>query len=155
LRIDDDGRITFIHAVPSIFAASAVKDVSVAVDPAEERGADRRMMPAMVKAHTKAGKTLPALLDRLALLSKNPLSERLITNMKAWANYYGDARQETLILLEFRDMPARDELCSDPALTAYLTPFAGNRPLASVSAENLTTVRALLAERGVTVTDGL
>ena len=50
---------------------------------------------------------------------------------------------------------ARDELCNDPDLREYLTPFKGNRPIAVVSSEHATIVSERLKVRGINVKTGL
>lgn len=151
VRIDDDGAVTFLHAAPNIFARQALADVSVPVEPAEPGGPHRRLLPLLVKGVVPEGQGYAALSARLQHLTGGPLLETLVVRLKAWSEYYGRARQARLILFEFRDVAARDELCRDAALVDKLIPFAGNRPLATVAAEHLETVRSLLAERGVPV----
>ena len=73
--------------------------------------------------------------------------------IKAWAGHYGSATLRTLTLLQFRDHETLQELMADPELAPYLTPFKPHAKLglAAVAQRDLSRVRALLADRGVTV----
>ena len=155
IRIHDDGRIVYLHPVPSIFTSQSLAEISIIVEPQHSDGAHRQLVPSILKGYTKSGARFNELIGRLKRLSKEPLSKKLILNLKAWSNYYGDAKQDKLILIEFRDNKARDELCKDADLRDYLTAFKGNRPLAVVSEQHLDLVNARLKERGVKIDSGL
>ena len=155
IHIYEDGRIKFLHHVPSIFAAQMLADISIEVDPAHANGAHRQLIPAMLKGFTNAGAHFNELLGLLKRLSKEPLSSQLVLNLKAWTHYYGDAKQAQLILIEFRDNKARDELCNDPDLREFLTPFKGNRPIAVISNEHAALVSERLKMRGINIKQGL
>jgi hypothetical protein len=154
--IDGDGRIRYTHRLPSIYAQGAVAPLSVEASPEHDQGANRRIIPSLVKAVLGQGESIPNLLSRLRAVNRGELPPALILKIKAWGNYYGDAQQARLILIEFRDAAAHQELLADPELKDYLTPFkAGNRPLAVVHPEHVDEVNRLLAERGVEVREGL
>ncbi|MEW5987245.1 MAG: helicase-associated domain-containing protein, partial [Chloroflexota bacterium] len=154
--IDEDGRVRFAHRAPSLYALGAIAPLSVEASPEHEQGAQRRITPAMVKAALKQGRTLPDLIAHLQRLNQGPLPAPFVVKLKAWTEYYGHAREETVILLEFRDTAARDELVADPALRGLLSPFrAADRALAATHPDHLEQVRHLLRERGIAIQPGL
>lgn len=154
--IDEDGRVRFAHRVPSLYALGAIASLSVEASPEHEQGAQRRITPAMIKAALKQGRTLPDLIAHLQRLNQGVMPEKFILKMKAWTEYYGHAQEETVILLEFRDKAARDELVADPALRGLLSPFrSADRALAAAHPDHLAEVHALLAERGIPIQSGL
>ena len=80
----------------------------------------------------------------------------MTNKLKAWAKYYGDARQESLILIEFENQRSYHQLLKDSDLKKYLTPFKANgRFLATIHPLHIETVHALLAERGIDIHEGL
>ncbi|MGB1250796.1 MAG: helicase-associated domain-containing protein [Candidatus Promineifilaceae bacterium] len=154
IHIHDDGRIVFLHRVPSIFTTQMLADISIAVEPSQADGAHRLLIPAMLKGFASSRAKFNELLSLLKRLSKAPLNNAFVLNLKAWSNYYGNAKQAQLILIEFRDHQVRDELCQDPDLRNYLSPFQSKRPLAVVSSDHLELVNKQLARRGVKISEG-
>ena len=76
--------------------------------------------------------------------------------IKAWGGHYGNARLQRMVLLQFRDQAALDELLAEPELASHLTPFKPESRLgmAAVAEKDVSLIRQLLAERGVDVTTG-
>jgi hypothetical protein len=88
----------------------------------------------------------------LKQLHRGRLPKEIVERVKAWSGYYGRAAVSRLILVEFRDLPALEELREVPELHECLTPFpAGERALAVVAEEKLDQVREVLARLGVEV----
>ncbi len=142
----DDGRLIFAYKVPSIFSFAILgRFVESADDGAW------RLTPAAVQQGIASGLSVPDMLKELTDLHRGPLPAWVVKAIKAWGKYYGDARLETLTLIQFRDAAALRELLADPALSAFLQPFMPNRGLARVDAVHLDEVQRLLAERGVEV----
>ncbi len=150
VQIDQNGRITFLHPTPSIYAKGIIYPLS------SETGDGRTLTDTQIKAAISNGKTYEQIEQELASVHAGPLPQPLINKLKAWSKYYGDARQESLILIEFENPKTYRELLSDPDLTNYLTPFPANgRFLATIHPLHIETVHALLAERGVDIHEGL
>lgn len=149
--INDDGLVTYAHPVPSIFAKQVLADISV-----ELNDTQRQILPSMVKAATHKGAYFAEFFGRIKRLSRTEVSPKLANNLKAWANYYGDAQQARVILTEFKDHDTLRELIADPELSAYITPLAkSNRPLAIIDPDNLDLVNELLNARGVNISQGI
>ncbi|HRQ36488.1 MAG TPA: helicase-associated domain-containing protein [Chloroflexota bacterium] len=148
--IDRDGRVVYNHQTPSIYAQGIITPLSV------DTGRGRELTPTQVKANVSGNDGLKKLLASLATIHSGPLPDALVVKLKAWSHYYGNAHQETLTLIEFKDIAARDELLLDSELSQYLAPFnAPNRALAIVPSQHEATVHALLAERGVKIEEGI
>lgn len=93
---------------------------------------------------------LQHLLDELHRLSRGPLPESLINQVKTWGGYYGTASIQTLTLIEFEDSDTLAELLHHPDLRPFLTPYpAGNRALATLPTEKLPQVTQHLAQLGI------
>lgn len=150
VAIDRDGRVTYAHRTPSIYAQGLIAPLSV------DTGHGRELTPTQVEANISGKDGLEKLLASLAAIHNGPLPDALVVKLKAWSQYYGSARQETLILIEFKDTSARDELLQDAELGQYMAPFnAPNRALVVVSPQHEATVHALLSERGVKIEAGI
>ncbi len=150
VTIDRDGRVVYNHPTPSIYAQGIIAPLSV------ETGHGRELTPTQVKANIAGKDGLEKLLASLAAIHAGPLPDALVVKLKAWSHYYGNAHQETLTLIEFKDIATRDELLQDAELGQYLAPFnAPVRALAIVHPQHEATVHALLAERGVKIEEGI
>ena len=144
---DEAGNVTLVHRTPSIYAYEGIEPFAERID-----ARHARITPASVAAATKQNISVPAMIARLRQVHRGEIPATLITRLKAWGKYFGNAKLGTLTLIEFRDEPARSELMNDPALKPYLEHFdAGNRPLALVRAEELARVKELLTGRGVDI----
>lgn len=150
VQIEQNGRITFLHPTPSIYAKGIIYPLS------SETGDGRILTETQIKAAISDGQTYEQISKNLHSIHVGPISKPLLIKLKAWSKYYGDAHQESLILIEFENPKVYQELLSDPDLTPYLTPFPANgRFLATIHPLHIETVHALLAERGVDIHEGL
>lgn len=150
VTIDRDGRITYTHRTPSIYAQGIIAPLSV------DTGHGRELTATQVKANVSDKAGLEHLLAALTAIHNGPLPEALVVKLKAWSHYYGNARQETFTLIEFKDVATRDELVQDPELRPYLAHFAAaGRALAIVPSQHEATIHALLAERGIKIEEGI
>lgn len=151
VQIDQSGVIKPIHAVPSLYLRGRL----VRFAEADEQGY-WRLTPATVKQAGGNRQKVLALLEELAKLQRGELPTAVVTLIKQWGAYYGEAGAASVTLLEFRDPEALSELLTHPALQGYLTPFpAGNRALAVVPAKQLATVKRSLQTLGVALKEGL
>lgn len=140
-----EGALEFFGRAPSIYAYGAVETFSEHAD-----AHHARITPASVRAAVQAKISVPEILNRLKQVHRGPLPPKLVQRIKAWGNFYGDAKLGELTLIEFRDDAARQELLDDPELKPHLELFdAGKRPLALVHPNAVERVRELLAERGI------
>ena len=150
VQIDQNGRITFLHPTPSIYAKGIIYPLS------SETGDGRILTETQIKAAISDGETYEKIERDLASIHLGPLPKPLLNTLKAWCKYYGDARQESLILIEFENAKNYHELLNDPDLNSYLKPFPANgRFLVTIHPLHIETVHALLAERGVDIHEGL
>ena len=150
LRADEEGRLRFAHAAPSIYALGRVAPFTETLD------GTLRVTPKAVQQALRHGHTVDDILEALRSVHVGELPRKLVIDIKAWGKYYGDAQMDTLTLIEFRDHDALRELLADPDLAPYLSAFeAGPRPLAVVDRQHLDKVQRLLAERGIEIRWGL
>lgn len=151
VQIDQNGLITPVHAVPSLHLRGRLARFAEA-----DAHGQWRLTPATVKRAGGNRKRVVALLEELDKLQRGALPAAVVTLVKQWGAYYGEAGAATVTLLEFRDSQALQELLTHPELQSYLTPFpAGQRALAVVPAKQLAAVKRLLQTLGVTIKEGL
>ncbi len=147
LIIHADGAIEPVHAVPSLHLRGRLARL------AEEDTAGHWQLTQ--KTISRAGGSKNKVLNILAELGKlqrGELPAKLVPQIKAWGNYFGQAATETLTLIEFRDREIMTELVDHPDLTDLLTPFpTTDRALAIVTAKKLAQVKKILDSMGVQV----
>lgn len=149
--ISPDGVIRPIHAVPSLHLRGRLASVA-----AQSPDGVWHLTPASVKRAGGSRSKVERLLTDLRKLHRGELPEALVTQIRTWGGYFGQAKIETLTLLEFTDAEALAELRRHPLLQPYLTPFsAGNRPLAVVATDHLELVIKILADLGLPVKEGI
>ncbi len=145
-----DGLIEPVHAVPSLHLRGRLTQVATETD----RG--WQLTATSVGRNGGNRDRVNQLLRELSKLHRGQLPEPLMSQIKTWGGYYGQAAAETLTLIEFNDPLALQELSQDPTLQADLTPFpAGERALAIIPTHRLAEIKDILAGFGVTVQEGL
>lgn len=146
-----DGRITPIHAVPSLILRGRLERVA-------QKTEDEQWQITPESARRAGGSRaqVRALLAELGKLHRGKVPPSLVEQIKAWGGYYGEVAVETVTLLAFQSQEILEELRDHPRLKKYLTPFsAGERALATVPASALAQVKEVLAQLGVNVREGL
>ncbi|MFZ5917837.1 MAG: helicase-associated domain-containing protein [Chloroflexota bacterium] len=146
LTLTNDGRVVFAHKVPSIFLFGVLGHFI-----SQEPDGEWWLSPKSVQQALSRGLTVPDILKELTDLHRGPLPGWAVRAMKAWGKFLGDARLETLTLIQFRDAAALRELTSDPELAPYLQVFLAEHGLARIRPDDVPQVRRLLAERGVEI----
>ncbi len=149
--VEPDGIVRAIHTVPPIYLNKRLGDIAVPL----ARGEWQLTHAAVAQAGGDRESVL-RILAELEALSRGPLPDQVVEWVKAWGGYYGQARADTVTLIEFRDRTALKELLDHPALKRYLSPFpTKDRALVVVPTDQLAQVKEILAERfGVRVTEG-
>jgi hypothetical protein len=153
ITIAADGTVGFAHAVPSLYVYGYLNPFADQMAPPDAPGAETgwRITRAAVERAHAAGLDAPRIIRELDTLALGGVPAELQRRIKAWCKHFGDAGVGRVTLIHFRDQAAADELLGDPELQPYLQPFHAEARLglATIAAENVATVRALLAERGV------
>jgi len=151
VRADVDGRLHFIHAAPSIYALGKVAPFSERSD-----GQYQITEKSVQAALQHRGTTVDSILESLRSVCIDEPPRNLVLAIKAWGKYYGNAKMDTLTLVQFRDKEILSELLADPDISPYLAPFkAGLRALAIVDREHIEKVQRLLADRNIKIKWGL
>ncbi len=151
VHIEANGTITPVHAVPSLHLRGRLARL------AEEQSDNRwQLTPASVRKNGGSKAKVLKMLDELRRLNRGDLPEAILTQVKAWGGYYGNAALETLTLIEFRDPEIMAELMQRPDLQGLLAPFSvENRALAVISPEKAGDIQDTLATLGMRVKDSL
>ncbi|RMF33652.1 MAG: hypothetical protein D6759_06675 [Chloroflexi bacterium] len=152
LVADEEGNLRLVHRTPSIYLARRLDRFAERVDDHHYR-----ITPDSVQKALEQGLDAPAILQELSVLHQGPLPFRLTVRVKAWAHHYGDAALQSLTLLQLRDQAALQELLQDPEVGPFLRRFnpPPERALALVTQDDLETLRRLLTERGMALSDTL
>ena len=149
---DEEGALSFVHAVPSLHLQARLSRL------AEPSDGLYRVTESAVQAALRGHfDGVPALLQELEKLHRGPLPKRLVLRIKAWGHHFGDAALSPLTLLQVKDEGTLRELLADPEVGPYLSRFRPSvrKALAMVDEQKLETLRELLAERGMKVSDRL
>jgi hypothetical protein len=150
IAITVDGTIRAFHALPHLYMSSRLGEVADLLPDGQWKLTERT-----IKQGGGSRAKVQRLLDELTALSRDPLPAALIDQIKAWGNYYGNARMDTLTLLEFQSQSILDELLARPQVAEHLTPFSvGARALAVVKGD-AAQIEAILAQFGVSVRKGI
>ncbi len=145
--LDQDGLLKPIHAVPSLHLRGRLAQFAEELDDGRWQ-----LTAALVRRAGGSKSKVLRLLDDLARLHRGPLPDKIITQLKAWGGYYGNAATETLTLIEFRDHDTMAELLAQPDLQAKLTPFpTTDRAIASVAPGDLGAVKTTLISLGIDI----
>lgn len=148
ISVDATGAITLVQKVPSLYVLGPLGAFS-------DRSSDGvwRITPASMRRAREGGMEAPAVLAELNRLAGGRVPATLETKLKTWGGHFGDAKVQSLILIEFRDQATLEELLADRELKRYLKPFKPQAKLglATVRAEDQAAVQALLAAKGVIV----
>lgn len=153
LTVDEEGRITFAHRVPSFYLEGRIRRL------AEPDGSANgyRLTPESIGKAVHLGLKVPQILAELEELQKAPPAPALVRRIKAWSGYYGKVGLSSpVLLLQFRDGDTLHELLDDPEIGAIVRPFVPSRcdTLAEVSQADLKKLLDLLAERGLEIERG-
>ncbi|MBX3000457.1 MAG: helicase-associated domain-containing protein [Caldilineaceae bacterium] len=150
IAIAEDGTIRAFHALPHLYMSSRLGEVAEPLDDGQWKLTERT-----IKQSGGTRAKVQRLLDELTALSRDPLSATLLDQIKAWGNYYGNARVDTLTLIEFQSQSILDELLARPQVAEHLTAFsAGARALAVVKGD-LNQIETILAQFGIAVRQGI
>ncbi len=144
VTVSEDGRIHFLVS-PNLYLLG---HLAVFAD-AEEGG--YRINAASLKRALRARLDVPEVIRRLEQVHRGPLPAGLTRNIQIWAGHFGDARLETVRLLQFERPEVLEELRKDGRLSRLLKPFAlpAAGVLAVLKGDDLEKLRVLLAEYGI------
>ena len=151
VHIEADGTITPVHAVPSLHLRGRLARL------AEEKNDGRwQLTPASARKSGGSKVKVLKMLDELKRLNRGDLPDTVLTQVKAWGGYYGNAALETLTLIEFRDPEIMAELMQRPDLKGLLTPFSvEKRALAVIAPEKAGAIQDTLIKLGMRIKDSL
>jgi len=144
VTVSEDGRIHFLVS-PNLYLLG-----HLAVFADAEKGG-YRINAASLKRALRARLDVPEVIRRLEQVHRGPLPAGLVRNIQIWAGHFGDARLETVRLLQFDRPEVLEELRKDGRLARLLKPFAPPEAgiLAVLKGDDLEKLRALLAEYGI------
>jgi hypothetical protein len=153
LRIDGDGRVTFLQPVASVYVRAALRpfvneepDGSVCITPASLRRA-------VETAHDRTSRTAEEIIATLERLHAGPLPADVIALVRRWAKEWGRGAIAQVAMLQVETEEIMQGLLEDADLQSRLQAVPGNPALATISPEDLSYVRALLQERGMELGD--
>lgn len=150
ITLTDEGRIDFMHQSPSIYAYGRLQGISEQTDKGWQVTRDS------VNRARQAGMDPVAIIAALDTMAVGGVPPALQQRIKTWARYYGAASIQTLVVVQFKSQETMEDLLADPALARVLKPWPPQAKLgmARVTTQDVAAVQALLAERGVEVSQG-
>jgi hypothetical protein len=145
IRVETDGRIQFAHAVPNLHVQGYLQPF------ADLTPGGWRITPASIGRARAAGKDATAVLAELEAMALGGVPPEVQSRIKMWSGHFGSVLLQPLILAQFRDQDALDELRRDPELARLLTPLKpeARLGLATIATPDLERARSLLVEHGV------
>ncbi|MEP7357895.1 MAG: helicase-associated domain-containing protein [Anaerolineales bacterium] len=152
VEADDAGRVRLLAARPNLYLHGRL---AAFADPAGE-GLYQLSAESVARAG-RGGLAAPAIIQQLQRLHRGPLPAGLPQRIKAWAHHYGDGALEEVVLLQLNNPAILAELMAEPDMADLLKPFTPTpaRPLARLRRQDLETLRARLAARGINLKDKL
>lgn len=143
LKLDEEGKITFLHAVPSIFLLQALEKH------AERRADGYYLSERVVKSERSAGESTEQIIARWQRWHHGPLPPKLLINIKRWGQFYGRARVQRVIQLPSAELV--EAVLNDPEIGPLVKPYPTDPTAIVVTDEQAEHVRALLAAQGILV----
>jgi hypothetical protein len=142
-----DGYLQFQPGAPRLFMRRHLRPFTV------EDGDALRITEAQVQQAVQDGLPVERILDILRAWSNDYLPADLERAIKGWGGYYGSGAIERPLLLRLSDQRTLETLLADPELSGLLRPYQPRGILAELQPADLERVRALLAARGIDLTD--
>ena len=145
LRADDEGRVTFAQATPSVFVLGQLAGFAEV----NARG-HWHITPASVRGAIGKNLSVDQMLATLAELHIGALPVVLEKNIRKWGGFFGEASLQAVALLELSSFEVLANLAHDEEIGPLIAAIEGaSKPLAVVAAANAEDVRRVLEERGV------
>jgi hypothetical protein len=150
--IDQDGQVLFRSALPSIYLYEQIAPFT-----GQDEQGRYFLTQSAVQQAIAAGMTVDEILRRLRAFHIGPLPRRIEVKVRAWTKYYGDARVQTVTLIQIQDQKTLEELMAEPEFEGLLRPFAPAEgpALAVVAPEDLPALYVALGERNIEVREEL
>lgn len=149
-----DGHITFQQQLPSIYLRAALRPFA-----GEEGDQSLRLTPKSLQraaaAQNGKGESYSAgqILDRLARVSVDPLTDDVTTMVRRWAKDWGEGALADVTLLRVENEATMKDLQADDEIGRYLQSIPGAPMLAAIRPDQADKVRGILLERGMELGD--
>jgi hypothetical protein len=153
LRIDAEGRVTFLQPVASMYVRAALRPFAD-----EEADGSVRITPASLRravdtARDHSSRTAEEIITTLERLHAGPLPEEVRALVRRWAKEWGRGAIAQVALLQVENEEIMRGLLEDADLRPHLQAVPGNPVLATIPPKDVSYVRALLKERGMELGD--
>ncbi len=150
ILLDEKGEIQLLHPLPSLYLEGRLAKIA---EPSKK--GQWKLSPASVRQAGGSRAKISDLLAELTALSRSPLTESLVEQIKAWGSYYGSAGIAQVTLIEFQSRAVLDELLRATDLKKRLRAFDDKQPLAIVAEKDVAAVKKTLERLGVAVKNGI
>ena len=143
IAIDASGRISFVHAAPSIYTYGFLHPF------ADQDALGWRITAESIHRAVRSGLDAAGVLGELTVLALAASRSRWSAASKPGLATFGSASARTLTLVQFRDDAVLQEMLADPEIGPSLLPFKpdAHLGLAIASPTSLARLAGLLAER--------
>ncbi|MBC7261644.1 MAG: helicase-associated domain-containing protein, partial [Chloroflexi bacterium] len=143
LTLEPDGHIRFRHRVPDFHLLHQLTPFT------EMREAGPLISKKSVSKAVNAGWTAERIIETMRLLCGKPPPPEMVSKIKVWGRYYGDAAMKKVTLLQLKNAEVLQELSKDPEVGPLIVPFSPPGALAIVRDEDVETLRQALMKKGM------
>jgi hypothetical protein len=149
LRVDGDGRVTFLQAVPSVYVVAALRPFADEEPDGSFRITAASLRRAVETARDRTARTADEIIATLERLHAGPLPDEVRVLVRRWAKEWGRGAIAQVALLQVESAEIMQDLLEEADLHARLQTVPGNPMLATISPQDVPHVTALLKERGM------
>lgn len=143
LKVEEDGHIRFAHLVPDIYLRYRLLPFT------ELHDGELYLTSAAVERAAALGWTAERIIGALRPLHIGPLSADVVSRIKVWAKYYGNAALKRVTLLQLKNSDVLRELLEDPLVGPLIVPLVPSAALAIVRDDDVELLRQALMEKGI------
>ncbi len=141
--VEADGHIRFRHRVADIYLQHELSPFT------EERENELFITREAVGRAISAGWTAERIMATLRPLHQGRLAPEVISQIKVWGRFYGNAALKKVTLLQLKNADVLKELAEDASTGPLIVPFSPSGSLAIVRDEDVEALRAALREKGM------
>lgn len=147
LTVDSKGQISFRTRLPNLFVLREVRAF------AEEAKGHYQMTRESLRRAARSGRTADEIVATIEELQGKPLPTETAALIRRWAKNWGTGALARATLLQVETPEILESLLALPEVRRHVQPIPDAPTLALVRPESVETLRPLLADRGMELTD--
>ncbi|HEX5417634.1 MAG TPA: helicase-associated domain-containing protein, partial [Chloroflexota bacterium] len=147
LTVDAKGQIAFRARLPNLFVLQALRAFS------DEADGHHRLSRESLRRAARNGRSAEEIITTLEALQGTPALPETAELIRRWAKNWGTGSLAEATLLQVETPEILESLLAVPEVRRHLQSIPGAPTLALVRPESVATLRPLLADRGMELTD--